>query len=119
VRHEVYHAGNITSGSFDPSGRYVLTTSEDGSALVREAGQGERVVKFESHRAPVLCGAFSPDASDLRVISGDASGALYVWPVDPVPAARARQPREIREWEHAREERIAAPLPYRKQLDRR
>jgi len=119
VRHEVYHAGNITSGSFDPSGRYVLTTSEDGSALVREAGQGERVVKFESHRAPVLCGAFSPDARHLRVISGDASGALYVWPVDPVPAARARKPREIREWEHAREERIASPLPYRKQLERR
>ena len=119
VRHEVYHAGNITSGSFDPSGRYVLTTSEDGSALVREAGQGERVVKFESHRSPVLCGAFSPDASDLRVISGDASGALYVWPVDPAPAARARKPRNIREWEHAREERLAAPLPYRKQLERR
>lgn len=119
VRHEVYHAGNITSGSFDPSGRYVLTTSEDGSALVREAAQGERVVKFESHRAPVLCGAFSPGAGDLRVISGDASGALYVWPVDPAPAARARKPREIREWEHAREERLAAPLPYRKQLERR
>lgn len=119
VRHEVYHAGNITSGSFDPSGRYVLTTSEDGSALVREAAQGERVVKFESHRAPVLCGAFSPGAGDLRVISGDASGVLYVWPVDPAPAARARKPRDIRDWEHAREERLAAPLPYRKQLERR
>jgi serine/threonine protein kinase/WD40 repeat protein len=117
VRHEVYHAGNITSGRFDRSGRYVLTTSEDGSALVRDASQGERIAKFEGHGAPVLCGAFSVDEGELRVISGAANGVLRVWPVDPVPAARARQPREIRDWEHAREERLARPLPYPLQLE--
>jgi serine/threonine protein kinase/WD40 repeat protein len=117
VRHEVYHAGNITSGCFDRSGRYVLTTSEDGSALVRDASQGERVAKFEGHGAPVLCGAFSVDDGELRVISGAANGVLRVWPVDPVPAARARKPRVIRDWEHAREERLAQPLPYPLQLE--
>ncbi len=116
VRHEVYHASNITSGSFDSTGRYVLTTSEDGSALVREAEQGERVTKFDRHGAPVLCGAFSRDDGDLRVVSGAANGVIRVWPVDPAPAARARQPRQIREWEHAREARLAAPLPYRRDL---
>ncbi len=116
VRHEAYHAGNITSGSFDSTGRYVLTTSEDGSALVRDAEQGERITKFDRHGAAVLCGAFSRDDGELRVISGAANGVIRVWPVDPAPAARARQPRQIRDWEHAREERLAAPLPYRRDL---
>ncbi len=116
VRHEVYHAGNITSGAFDSTGRFVLTTSEDGSALVRDAERGERVTKFDRHGAPVLCGAFSRDDGELRVISGAANGVIRVWPVDPAPAARARQPRQIRDWEHAREERLAAPLPYRRDL---
>lgn len=112
VRIEVYHSGNITGGCFDPSGQYVLTTSEDGSALVREAQRGERVAKFDRHGAPVLCGAFSRDGGELRVISGAANGVIRVWPVDPVAAARARKPREIRAWEHAREARVAHPLPY-------
>jgi hypothetical protein len=36
-----------------------------------------------------------------------------VTPVDPLPCALARKPRELLDWEYHREKRLAEPLDYR------
>jgi hypothetical protein len=36
-----------------------------------------------------------------------------VWPIDPLPPAKARQPRALKNWEREREARLAEPLRYR------
>jgi len=37
---------------------------------------------------------------------------VSVWPVDPLPAAEKRKPRDLDPWERAREEQLASPLKY-------
>jgi WD40 repeat protein len=112
VRHQITHAGNLTGGSFDATGRYVLTSSEDGTVIVRDAASGEPIAQLAGHVAPVLCAQFRADADGVRVITGAADGSARIWPVDPVAAARARKPRDLREDEIGREKRLAEPLVY-------
>jgi WD40 repeat protein len=113
MRTEVFHHGDITSGAFSPDGALVLTSSMDGTIFVRDVRDGSPVVHLRGDGAPVLHAAFSPGPGPLRVIGGFADGSARVWPVDPLPAAKARKPRELSEWELAREQRLALPLEYR------
>ena len=113
MRTEVFHHGDITSGAFSPDGALVLTSSMDGTIFVRDVRDGSPLVHLVGDGTPVLHAAFSPGPGPLRVIGGFADGSARVWPVDPLPAARARKPRELAEWEVAREARLALPLVYR------
>jgi WD40 repeat protein len=113
VREEIFHSSDLTGGSFDPTGRLALTTSKDRSVYVRESTSGEPVARRGDFASTVTCAAFSADDGDLRIINGCEDGRIFVWPVDPTPAARARQPRGLWDWEFAREQRLAAPLPFR------
>jgi WD40 repeat protein len=113
VRDQIVHTADITGGSFDASGQFVLTSSKDGSVFVRETSTGEPVARRADFGSAVTAAAFSIDSGPLRIINGCEDGRVFVWPVDPEPAARARQPRDLWDWEDAREQRLAAPLPYR------
>ena len=113
MRTEVFHHGDITSGAFSPDGALVLTSSMDGTIFVRDVRDGSPVVHLEGEGAPVLHAVFSSGPGPLRVIGAFADGSARVWPVDPLPGARARKPRELYEWELAREQRLALPLEYR------
>jgi eukaryotic-like serine/threonine-protein kinase len=112
VKTEIYHAADVTGGWFSPDGSLVLTTAKDGGAYVRNASDGSPVASVTGRAGPIVCGAFSPGPGELRVITGSADGTARVWPVDPEPAARARQPRPLLDWERAREARLALPLEY-------
>ena len=114
MRTEVFHHGDITSGEFSPDGSLVLTSSRDGTIFVRDVRDGSPVVHLRGDGAPVLHAAFGPGPGPQRVIGAFADGSARVWPVDPLPAARARKPRELADWEIAREERLALPLEYRR-----
>lgn len=113
ARTEVNHYGDITSGCFSPDGKMVLTTSMDGAIFIRDVSDGSPIVHLQGSGAAVTDAAFSTGAGPLRVIGSFADGSARVWPVDPLPCARARQPRELSGWEVAREERLALPLKYR------
>ncbi len=113
MRTEVFHHGDITSGSFSPDGALVLTSSMDGTIFVRDVSNGNPIAHLSGEGAPILAAAFSSGAGTLRVIGAFADGTARVWPVDALPAAKQRKPRDLAEWEHAREERLALPLRYR------
>ena len=49
---------------------------------------------FLLHQYSVRRVAFGPDLDDPRVLSAGDDGAL-VWPLDPLPAALARMPRDL------------------------
>jgi hypothetical protein len=82
---------------------YLARPSADGQWLVA-VGQGGKVdvlsgadgKLFSSNGSqPVAELALSSDFATCRVISADEDGGVQVWPVDPMPAAMARRPREF------------------------
>jgi WD40 repeat protein len=111
-RLEAFHAGDLTGGEFSPDGALVLSSSQDGTVYVRRASGGVPEALLQGHAAAVLRARFSRDGGPLRVISASADGTARVTPVDPLPSARARKPRELQEWEYHREKRLAEPLDY-------
>ncbi len=120
MRAEEFHRDNLTGARFHPDGSLVLSTSADGTVMVRDVGGSADpratllLAHLQGDGGAVRCADFSPSSKAPRVIAGMADGSARVWPVDPLPAALARRPREqLREWEFAREQRIAAPLQYR------
>ena len=57
-------------------------------------------------------GAFDGEIVNPRVITAREDGTVSVWPVDPLPAARLRKPRELIPLERDRERRLALPLRF-------
>ncbi len=100
----------ITGCAFSADARLVLSCSLDGEVHVWEAGSGQPVAVWAAGHGPVLTAAFDPVAGEPRVLTGCADGSVWVWPVDPLPAARARCPRELGEWELKAEELKASLL---------
>ncbi len=104
------HVGDLTSAGYDESGNVVLTTSQDGSAYVWSSIDGSPIARREGFASAVTCGALCSRGGTLRAITGCADGRVCVWPVDPLPAARARLPRTLATWEKERERQLALPL---------
>jgi eukaryotic-like serine/threonine-protein kinase len=112
VRMEVFHAGNLTCGEFSPDGTLALSGSLDGTVYVRSSIDGTPVARLAGHSGAVLDASFSRDAGPLRVLTTSADGSARVWPLDPLPPAKARRPRALKNWEREREARLAEPLRY-------
>jgi WD40 repeat protein len=108
---DVLHKGALTGASFDAAGRLFLTSSHDGSVFLWSAEGARPLVQRPGPGAAVLCAAFGPDEANPRVIAGYADGTCAVFPSDPLPAAKARRPRELERWEREMEKRLADPLP--------
>jgi hypothetical protein len=104
VRPEKWHSGHMTSQDVSPDGLFVLTGSQDATAYVWSANGGEIVAHWNSGGSAVLATGFSPVPGDHRVIAGCEDGSASIWPVDPLPAALARKPRELYAWERDRDE---------------
>jgi WD40 repeat protein len=79
------HAERITSVSFSPDGRYVLTGSEDHSAKLWDVLTGEVIQSYE-HLAGVRSVAFSPDGSIVATASPsyltEDTGSVFLWSVE-------------------------------------
>ncbi|MCA8979862.1 MAG: WD40 repeat domain-containing protein, partial [Planctomycetes bacterium] len=134
LRNELWHKANLTAVDFSPDGRFWLTASKDGVAFVLRVDgsepiprQGAREGPFVSaeyatgagpisrlalHEGPVRFACFDPGPGPARVLTVGEDGWARIWPVDPLPAALELRPRKLRNWEIAREKRLAAPLDY-------
>jgi len=108
----VAHTASVVGGAMSSDGRLVLTFARDGSAHVWESATGRPVAYRGGGGAAVLDGAFDAGASSPRVITAREDGTVSIWPVDPLPAARLRRPRDLNVLERERERRLALPLRF-------
>jgi len=107
---EINHLDDLVAASFSPDGEFVATASRDGVCYVRDARGGLPVSMLRLPSAPRAID-WSGSSGNWSLVFACADGA-QVRPVDPLPAARARVPRSLTDWEVAIERRLAAPLEY-------
>lgn len=73
------HTGRSAALSLSHNGQYILTGGDDQTAQLWNAETGERIRKFEGHRAEITAVAFSPD--DRLVCAGDSKGRCSLFDV--------------------------------------
>ena len=71
------HGHLLSSVAFSPDGRFVLTGSEDGTAILWEILRGREVRRFEGHMDNVRSVAFSPDGRFVLTGSNDKTARLW------------------------------------------
>jgi WD40 repeat protein len=108
----VAHTASVVGGDLSSDGRLVLTYARDGTAHVWESATGRPVAYRAGGGAAILDGAFDGASANPRVITAREDGTVSVWPVDPLPAARLRKPRDLNVLERERERRLALPLRF-------
>ena len=70
------HTGNVTGIAYFRDGRFLISSSEDGSLKIWDMRSMQRRKQFVV-RTAVNCFALHPDQS--KIIAGDQSGRLTVW----------------------------------------
>ncbi|MFN0009505.1 MAG: protein kinase domain-containing protein [Planctomycetota bacterium] len=108
----VAHTASVVAGALGSEGALVLTFARDGTAHVWESATGRPVAYRSGGGAAILDGAFDGETSNPRVITAREDGTVSIWPVDPLPAARLRKPRDLNVLEKERERRLALPLRF-------
>jgi WD40 repeat protein len=94
------HQWAIHAAELSPDGRLLVTGSDDGTARLWDVASGKELLTLTGHRGAVLAATFSPDGQSIATASAD--GTARIWPVDPLPLALARKPRELTPEERAR-----------------
>jgi WD40 repeat protein/tRNA A-37 threonylcarbamoyl transferase component Bud32 len=106
------HEGYLQSVAFGPDGGLVASTAGDGTARLWNAATGREVLTIAGHNRNVHFATFSPDAQRLATVIG--GGTVMIWPVDLLPVANARKPRDLTAQERDRFEikslAVARPL---------
>jgi WD40 repeat protein len=87
------HENAVHTARFSPDGRWIVTASDDATARVWYAETGREYFTLSGHRGPVFEATFSPDS--MSVITGSGDGTARIWPIDPLPVAIARKPRDL------------------------
>lgn len=67
----------LTRIGWDPTGKYIVTTSRDRTVCVWDAETGAREAMLLGHTEYPRCLAFAPDGS--RVVTGGAEGVIKLW----------------------------------------
>ncbi|MCY2961361.1 MAG: protein kinase [Planctomycetota bacterium] len=106
------HRANITCAAFSDDGTQALTGASDGSVFVWSTRDGSPIVQRADLGSGVQSAIFARRPDGMSVVAGLEDGRIRVWPLDPLGAARRRQPRTLADWELKRERALAAPLPF-------
>ncbi|KAK4049727.1 DNA polymerase alpha accessory factor Mcl1 [Microbotryomycetes sp. JL201] len=78
------HTDVISAFAFSDNGRYLVSTSVDGTVLVWDVPD-RRVIARETHRKPITQIAFSPDRNANLICWMDNNGWLVRWK-EPIPS---------------------------------
>jgi WD40 repeat protein len=73
----VHHSGAVTDAQFAPDSSALVTSGDEGTAIVTDLRSGTEVSRFAGHTGAVDSVAFSPDGS--LVASGGDDGAVDLW----------------------------------------
>jgi WD40 repeat protein len=87
------HIMSVQHAAFSADGKRIVTASDDETARVWDAETGAEIFTLAGHTAAVLTAVFSPDGKS--VATGSADGTARIWPLDPLPVALSRKPREL------------------------
>ena len=101
------HERSIHEAQFSKDSRWLVTVSEDRTARVWEVPSGKEFITLRGHEDAVKTAAFSADARTVLTVSWD--GTARLWPVDPLPIAQQRRPRELTADERDRYELSPGP----------
>lgn len=94
------HSDYVTSASFSPNGRWVVTSSQDNTARVWEAGSGRVMLELPGHTREVYKAVFGPDGKLVVTASRDRTARIFRCEVcgsinDLLDLARRRATREL------------------------
>ena len=70
------NGGSGRDAAWSPDGRFLATTSADGTVVVSDAATGSRRFAIEAHTAPVNALAWSPDSARLATASDDGTARV-------------------------------------------
>ena len=70
------NGGSGRDAAWSPNGRFLATTSADGTVIVSDAATGSRRFAIEAHTAPVNALAWSPDSARLATASDDGTARV-------------------------------------------
>lgn len=74
------HLSIVRCLAFSPDDRWLVSSHEDGSIVVWDIAERQRVANFKEHSAPVMAVAFSPDGRTVASAGEDRS--VIVWKAD-------------------------------------
>jgi WD40 repeat protein len=95
------HRHTVRAGRFSPDGKWIATASADGTARIWSTKDGQEWMALPAaHGIEFVSVEFSSDSQRLLTSSTDSTARI--WPVDPLPLATARQPRELTADERSR-----------------
>jgi WD40 repeat protein/tRNA A-37 threonylcarbamoyl transferase component Bud32 len=80
------HKGPVRAVAFGPTGRQVLTASDDGTMRLWDVASGLEVRRLKGYDSRALCVAVSPDGS--RALSGHLDGSARVWDLEALEEVR-------------------------------
>src|SRR5579859_2221664 len=83
------HSGEVLSVAFSNDGQYIVTGSEDNTAILWNAQSGAQVHTFVGHSHAVNAVAFSPDGK--YVLTGSADGTAILWDIQTGNQVRSFQ----------------------------
>jgi WD40 repeat protein len=87
------HENEITCMAFSPDGRFLLTGSQDKTAVLWDVATGKIVHVLKGHPDAVLGLAFSPTGTHMATQSTDH--IIRIWPVDLLPLFQKRLQRNF------------------------
>jgi WD40 repeat protein len=80
------HRAPVRALTFAPTGRQVLTASDDGTMRLWDVASGLEVRRLKGYGSRVLSVALSPDGS--RALSGHVDGSVRVWDLENMEEVR-------------------------------
>jgi hypothetical protein len=81
------HRGPVRAVAFAPTGRQILTASDDGTMRLWDVVSGLEVRRLKRSSSRVLCVALSPDGE--RALSGHVDGSVRVWDLEEMEEIRS------------------------------